>query len=104
MARGASMSLAGRIAVVTGGGGGIGRQYCLALADAGAAVVVAAEIDVDGARETADMVAGKGGHALALAVDVSDRDSTLALAGAVRDECGTAHILVNNAAIYHSMR
>jgi NAD(P)-dependent dehydrogenase (short-subunit alcohol dehydrogenase family) len=97
------MSLADRIAVVTGGGRGIGREYCLALAEAGAAVV-AADIDLDSARETADLVAGKGGQALALAVDVSDRDSTLALAGAVRDEYGTAHILVNNAAVYHSMR
>ena len=97
------MSLDGRVAIVTGGGRGIGREYCMALAGAGA-TVVAADIDLAGAEETAGLVAKEDGTACALPVDVSDRDSTLAFATAVRDRFGRADILVNNAAIYHSMR
>jgi len=93
----------GAIEFVTGGGRGIGRRYSEALAAEGAAVVVA-DIDPTGAEETAAIVAKDGGTAVGLAVDVSDRDSTLALAGAVRERFGRADILVNNAAIYHSMR
>ena len=95
--------LAGRVAIVTGGGRGIGRRYCEALAGEGAAVVVA-DIDGTGAEETAAIVTKNGGTAAALLVDVSDRDSTLTLAAAVRERFGRADILVNNAAIYHSMR
>lgn len=97
------MALDGRVAIVTGGAQGIGREYCLALAEDGAAVVVA-DLNADGAEETAELIAKNGGSAKAVTVDVSDRDSTLAMAEAVRAEHGTAHILVNNAAIYHSMR
>jgi 3-oxoacyl-[acyl-carrier protein] reductase len=97
------MSLEGRVAVVTGGGRGIGREYCRALAEAGV-TVVAADIDLIGAEETAELVAKEGGQAVGLAVDVSDRDSTLSLAAAVGERFGRADILVNNAAIYHSMR
>jgi len=97
------MSLDGRVAIVTGGGRGIGRQYCAALAGEGA-TVVAADIELDGAEETAALLAKDGGTGCALQVDVSDRDSTLALAAAVRERFGRADILVNNAAIYHSMR
>ncbi|HEY4411171.1 MAG TPA: SDR family oxidoreductase [Acidimicrobiia bacterium] len=96
-------SLEGRVAVVTGGGRGIGREYCRSLAGEGAAVV-AADIDADGAEETAALVTKDGGTACGLTVDVSDRDSTLRLAGDVQRRVGPAGILVNNAAIYHSMR
>jgi 3-oxoacyl-[acyl-carrier protein] reductase len=93
----------GRIAVVTGAAAGIGRAYALGLAGQGAAVVVA-DLDADGAKETAAMIEAAGGDALAVEVDVSDRDSTLDLAGRVRAHYGGAHILVNNAAIYHNLR
>jgi NAD(P)-dependent dehydrogenase (short-subunit alcohol dehydrogenase family) len=97
------MSLDGRVAIVTGGGRGIGREYCMALAGAGA-TVIAADIDLDGAEETVALVAKEGGTGCALHVDVSNRDSTLAVATAVRERFGRAAILVNNAAVYHSMR
>jgi 3-oxoacyl-[acyl-carrier protein] reductase len=97
------MNLNGRVAVVTGGGRGIGREYCEALAARGASVV-AADIDVTSAEETAELVAKNGGESAAVAVDVGDRDSTLALAEEVGRRFGRADILVNNAAIYHSIR
>jgi NAD(P)-dependent dehydrogenase (short-subunit alcohol dehydrogenase family) len=97
------MNLNGRVAVVTGGGRGIGREYCEALAARGASVV-AADIDVTSAEETAELVAKNGGESAAVAVDVSDRDSTLALAEELDRRFGRADILVNNAAIYHSIR
>jgi len=97
------MTLQGRVALVTGGGRGIGREYCRALAEAGAAVLVA-DIDVASAEETAAAVGDLGVPAAGLGVDVSDRDSTLALAAAARERFGRVDILVNNAAIYHSMR
>src|SRR5258705_5434687 len=94
---------AGRIAVVTGAAGGIGRAYALGLARQGANVV-AADLEADGAKETAALIEREGGVCLAATVDVSERDSTLALAEQVRAHFGGAHILVNNAAIYHHLR
>ena len=97
------MDHAGHVAVITGAAQGIGREYALALADDGAAVV-AADLNLDGAEETARLVEKGGGRAVALQVDVSDAASVRALADAVRADLGGAHIVVNNAAIYHSMR
>jgi NAD(P)-dependent dehydrogenase (short-subunit alcohol dehydrogenase family) len=95
--------LDGRVAVVTGAAQGIGEVYAKALGGEGASVVVA-DIKVEEAESTAEAIRKAGGDAVALGVDVSDKASTLALADEVRGRYGTAHILVNNAAIYHSMR
>lgn len=92
-----------RVAVVTGSAGGIGRDYARGLARQGAAVVVA-DLDLDGAKESAEIIQREGGDALAVQVDVSDRESTLELAAQVRTHYGRAHILVNNAAMYHNIR
>jgi NAD(P)-dependent dehydrogenase (short-subunit alcohol dehydrogenase family) len=97
------MSHDGHVAIITGAAQGIGREYALDLAADGA-TIVAADLNLAGAEETAKLVTGDGGTALAVEVDVSSRDSTLALAAEVKDKLGGAHILVNNAAIYHSMR
>ena len=97
------MNHTGHVAVVTGAAQGIGREYAVALAAQGA-TVVAADLNLDGAKETAALTEAAGANAIALPVDVSDRSSTLDLAATVKTEFGAAHILVNDAAIYHSMR
>jgi 3-oxoacyl-[acyl-carrier protein] reductase len=93
------MALAGKVAVVTGAGRGLGREYAGYFAAEGARVVVADVNEGDAKAATADLEAG-GGEALAVVVDVSDEASTLRLAAAVQERFGRADILVNNAGIW----
>lgn len=97
------MVLEGRVAIVTGAAQGIGREYAKVLAANGAAVAVA-DINLKSTRETAEEIASAGGRAIALETDVSDKASCLSAAARTREKFGPATILVNNAAIYHSMR
>jgi 2-hydroxycyclohexanecarboxyl-CoA dehydrogenase len=94
------VSLPGSLAVVTGGGSGIGRATCLALAAEGARVLVV-DIDEAAAKETVDEL-GAGHHAYA--ADVSDAAAMLDLAAAVEREHGVPDIVVNNAGIGMSGR
>ena len=91
--------LDGRVAVVTGGGGGLGADMCRALAAAGAAVAVVgrSQETIDAVR---DQVLDEGGNAISVLADVSRKDSIDAMAGVVGSELGGVDILVNNAAIY----
>lgn len=89
-----------KVAIVTGGGHGIGRAYCLGLAKAGVKVAVA---DIDG--PAAEKVAGevikqKDGKAIGIKADVADEGSTKQMAKASLDQFGRIDILVNNAAIF----
>lgn len=86
------MRLDGRVAAVTGGGGGIGRAICERLAAEGARVA-ALDIDLDGARETADALRG----GLAVHADVGDSAAFEQALGHVEAELGPLEILVNNA-------
>src|SRR6516225_1709508 len=91
-------SLEGRVAVVTGGGSGMGQATALRLAEAGAATVVA-DLAADKAQETADLIAKRtpGAHTLALTVDVADPASVHALGDAVVQRFGHVDVWVNTA-------
>jgi 2-hydroxycyclohexanecarboxyl-CoA dehydrogenase len=85
-----------RVALVTGGARGIGRAIALALA-ADSRRVGVADLDEEGAAETAGLIAADGGQAHAVRLDVTDRDSVRAGLEAVQAELGHIEILVNNA-------
>ncbi len=94
---------AGKVAVVTGAGRGIGRAYAEGLAAAGASVVVA-DVDEAGATETAQDIAAGGGIATSVRVDIADHDSVAAMAAAATMRFGGIDLLVNNAAIFGGMK
>ena len=95
------MDLQGQIAIVTGGGRGIGRATALELARLGADVVVA-ELDKAGAERTAGEVTALGRRALALQTDVTRRADLTAMVERTRSAFGRLDVLVNNAGIYRA--
>jgi NAD(P)-dependent dehydrogenase (short-subunit alcohol dehydrogenase family) len=97
----ASGALAGRGAVVTGGGRGIGAAIARALAAEGARVVVAARTAAEVER-VAQSIVDSGGLAGATTCDVTDPTSVDALFDAAEERLGATDILVNNAGIAHS--
>lgn len=96
--RSLSNVLDGRVAIVTGGGRGIGRAICLALSQAGAAVAAAARTPAE-ITETVEMLNAAGGRALGVVTDVVDRDSVQALVAQTLADFGRIDILVNNAGV-----
>lgn len=90
--------LDGKVAVITGGGSGLGRAFAVELARDGVKIAVP-DIDVPGARATAQMVVDGGGHALALEADVADSLSVQRMVAEVLDRFGTIDILINNAGL-----
>lgn len=93
--------LTGKVAIVTGAGGrgnSIGRAYAIALANAGASVVVA-DLNGDGAAGVAAEITQSGGKAIAVQVDITDRASVEAMAAKSQAAFGGVDILVNNAAL-----
>jgi NAD(P)-dependent dehydrogenase (short-subunit alcohol dehydrogenase family) len=101
-ARDAPAALTGQVALVTGGGRGIGREIVRALARAGATVVAAARTrpEVD---ETVALVARDGGTARATALDVTDRDAVDGVVREVLAELGRIDVLVNNAGSFKAL-
>ena len=92
-----------KVAIVTGSAGGIGQAYAEALANAGAAVIVA-DIDEDNAAVVAEGIRSTGGKAEAVRVDVADPASAVAMAEAAVSRFGGIDYLVNNAAIFGGMQ
>ena len=93
-----TFSLAGRVAVVTGGSRGIGRAIARGLAEAGAAVGVVSR-DGDNSRTVVREIEDAGGRALAVAADVTVRTDVERMLAEVTDGLGPVDVLVNNAGI-----
>ena len=92
-------NLSGRIALVTGGGRGIGRAICLELAGRGATVIVNYNRSAEAAEELVAQISAAGGSAKHIAADVSDEQQVAAMFKAIIAENGTIDILVNNAGV-----
>lgn len=88
--------LTGKVAVITGGGDGIGRACCEILAQAGASVVVS-DLKIEKAQTTVDAITAVGGNAAAVACNVLEDNDLNALVEFAVNTFGTVNILVNNA-------
>src|SRR5213078_3979388 len=91
--------IAGKVAIVTGAGRNIGRAIALALADAGASVIVNARSNRAEADAVAHEIEAIGGNALVHLGDVADAAAVQAMADATIKQFGRIDILVNNAAL-----
>ena len=94
-----SETLAGQVALVTGGSRGIGRAIALRLAAAGATVVVNYRENAPAAEETARLIAAAGGRACAARFDVGDAEAVRVGVQNIVDEHGRLDLLVNNAGL-----
>jgi len=91
-------SLSGKLAIVTGGASGYGVGVCEVLAEAGAIVVIA-DIDLDGAAAMAESLRASGREADAVRVDLADEASIIAAVAQVVERHGAPWLLVNNAGL-----
>ena len=90
-----------RVAIITGGGGGIGGSTARLFAAHGAKVVVT-DLDAVAARETADAIRAEGGEALSLAHDVCSESEWNNIVRRVKEHWGGIDILVNNAGLHRA--
>ncbi len=97
------MKLVGKVAIVTGGGRGIGEAFAVRFAHEGAKVVVAGHT-LERVEKVARQIEADGGQALALYSDVSDEASALNMVKATVERFGGLDILVNNAALFGALR
>ena len=92
------VDLKGQVAIVTGGGRGLGRAMAYALAIAGAKVAVVARSEPQ-LGETVDLIHQAGGQVLAVPTDITDRTAVEQMVQRVQNELGVVDILVNNAGV-----
>jgi 3-oxoacyl-[acyl-carrier protein] reductase len=92
------MRLKGKVAIVTGGANGIGRETAFIFAEEGAHIMLA-DFDTIAGEETAAQLREQGVEALFLKVDVSSRESVDQMVAAAREKFGKIDILINNAGI-----
>ena len=91
-----------KVAVITGGGRGIGRAFALRFAEEGAKLVLP-DISLERAEDAVKEIKAKGGQAMAIQTDVSDEAATQKMADKVLQKYGKADILINNAAIWYGL-
>jgi NAD(P)-dependent dehydrogenase (short-subunit alcohol dehydrogenase family) len=103
IARGRNFDVTGRVVIITGAGQGIGREYALQFAAAGAFPVIA-EINETKAKAVQAEIEKQGGRALVTATDISDVKSVEAMVATVLNEFGRIDVLVNNAGIFSSLK
>ena len=94
------MRLEGKVAIVTGGGRGLGKAFCLKLAEEGAKIVVVDVIDTTG---TVKEIEERNGSAIGLKVDVSQEEDTQRMAEETVAKFGRIDVLVDNAAIFYGL-
>lgn len=97
------MRLKDKVAIVTGGGVGIGKAYAQGLAKEGAKVVVADIQEAEAKKVAADIQQG-GGDAIAVSVDVTSPEKTQSMAEAALKRYGRIDALVNNAGLYSALK
>ena len=97
-----SQRLEGAVAIITGAGRGIGREYALRFAEEGAKLLLP-DINLEMAENVAKEIRTKGRDALAMKVDISDEGDTKIMAETAKKQYGKVDILLNNAAIYYGI-
>lgn len=91
-----------KVAIITGAGRGIGREFALRYAEEGAKLLLP-DISLERAENTAKEIKSKGGEAVAILTDVADAEATQKMADEVINHFGKVDILINNAAIWYGL-
>jgi len=97
-----SLVLENKVAIITGGGRGLGRAFALRFAEEGAKLLLP-DISLERAEDAAKEIRAKGGEAVAIETDISDEKATQKMAEKVMQQYGRVDILVNNAAIWYGV-